>query len=891
MSDIIPRLSGETFFTLILEARKPKSGSQEQCFKELLSIYDETVKAWTGSGLKSTVSQYKNGILKSNSSYINLGNEQMNLLFEDRIRNDYPGVLSGMIDFSKNYLEPSGKKKWLIAALLELIEEDTSIDKNELFYVNPGHTPLHKHELAKIHDVYYYNFLFGVWHYICTTKNKMGAGRETILEWTTDRGKRSERKFNSQIGHDKYQNINIIYDAKQTSTDFENCHKDSIYPVKSRGEIAPNLGNRNFNSSDFLIIESRNTKIYDNPFGKYLESAENKHSKKTTFLYETERKFESFYVCNDIRPKIISPIHFTNLTPEEKLGAPIKNVTILSFPQPQRNILLFGTGGLGKTMMMTHLMLNTIRMYNKYLRIPIFITLRDYDSSKNDLLDFIFTEFNRHDRNLTLDDLTKLLSEGLAVLLMDGYDEIKSAQLDTFNKQLDLLLDQFPNNFVIISSRRNRREDMLSRFAQYLLQPFSLEQATAMISKLDASIVSNEVKNDFIKDLKKDSFNFSRDEKTKFLGNPLFISIMLLTYENYHDIPTQRYLFYENAYEAMAQKHDATKSLRREFATGLNSREFKQHFGEFCAITYYAEKYSFTEKELKAYFQEVIDANHLMVDSDTFIVDITEKICLLYLDGKQYYFIHRSFQEYFTAYFFSLQLEQSYDAIYNMFKSRDMVSTEDETLSMLYGIDKKKTEKHIFIPFLESIFTDDSDDKNYKNFLLLIYQSIRYTVGNINYFPINKPCSNIYTLISNEYILARDPFEMEEQQFKPTSEHIISDLPLYKSFVLDECYSYNKNWTNPNAPQDLEETMLSELPDEYIQSNLFRESRPIGYVCEIKFEEIYSDPKKYQAMINEIENEHFVLKAEYLRTKQLLLTLKGKYEKREPSASFISQFH
>ena len=796
-----------------------------------------------------------------------------------------------MIEFSTKYLGQSGKSKWLIAALLELIEKDTYIDKNVSFYVNPGHTALYKCELAEIHDVYYYDFLFGVWHYICTTKIEMGAGRETILEWTTDCGKRSERKFNSQIGHDKYQNINIIHSAKRASTDFENLLKDSTYPLISRGEIAPDLGNKESTSPDFLLIESRKIKRYENPFDKYLENAENKHSKKTTFLYETERKFESFYVCNDICQKIISPIHFTNLTPEEKLAAPIKNVTILSFPQPQRNILLFGTGGLGKTMMMTHLLLDTIRRYNKYLKIPIFITLRDYDSSKNNLLDFIFTEFNRHDRDLTSNDLTKLLSEGSAVLLMDGYDEIKSAQLDTFNKQLDLLLDQFPNNFVIISSRRNRREDMLSRFAQYLLQPFSLEQATTMISKLDASIVSDEVKNDFIKDLKNDSFNFSRDEKTKFLGNPLFISIMLLTYENYHDIPTQRYLFYENAYEAMAQKHDATKSLRREFATGLNSREFKQHFGEFCAITYYAEKYSFTEKELKAYFQEVIDANHLTVDADTFIIDITEKICLLYLDGKKYYFIHRSFQEYFTAYFFSLQLEQSYDAIYNMFKSRDMVSTEDETLSMLYGIDKKKTEKHIFIPFLESIFTDGSDNKDYENFLLLIYQSIRYTIGNINCFPINKPCSNIYTLISNEYNLAGDPFEMGEHQFKPTSEHIINDLPLYKSFVLDEYYSYNKNWKKPNAPQDLEDKMLSELPDEYIQSDLFRESDPIGYVCKIKFEEIYSDPKKYQDMVNEIEDKHFVLKAEYLRVKQLLHTLKEKYEKREPSASFISHFH
>ena len=83
---------------------------------------------------------------------------------------------------------------------------------------------------------------------------------------------------------------------------------------------------------------------------------------------------------------------------------------------------------------------------------------------------------------------------------------------------------------------------------------------------------------------------------------------------------------------------------------------------------------------------------------------------------------------------------------------------------------------------------------------------------------------------------------MGEQQFKSTSEHIINDLPLYKSFVLDEYYSYNKNWGNPNALQNL-------------------------------------------------ENKYFILKAEYLRAKQLLLTLKEKYEKHESSASFISHFH
>ena len=54
----------------------------------------------------------------------------------------------------------------------------------------------------------------------------------------------------------------------------------------------------------------------------------------------------------------------------------------------------------------------------------------------------------------------------------------------------------------------------------------------------------------------------------------------------------------------MAKKHDATKALTREFATGLNSREFQNYFGEFCTITYEQEKYDFTPEEISAYFRK-----------------------------------------------------------------------------------------------------------------------------------------------------------------------------------------------------------------------------------------------------------------------------------------------
>ncbi len=96
-----------------------------------------------------------------------------------------------------------------------------------------------------------------------------------------------------------------------------------------------------------------------------------------------------------------------------------------------------------------------------------------------------------------------------------------------------------------------------------------------MISKLDPDRVDDELKNDFIAKLKKDAFHFNRDEKRNFVGNPLFLCLMIRTYDMIHDIPAQRYIFYEKTYIAMASEYDSkTKRMTRPFFTKLNEKSF-----------------------------------------------------------------------------------------------------------------------------------------------------------------------------------------------------------------------------------------------------------------------------------------------------------------------------
>ena len=120
----------------------------------------------------------------------------------------------------------------------------------------------------------------------------------------------------------------------------------------------------------------------------YLSRAYEKHSKKKTFLYEIRRDFYGFFVCNDVKRR--------EKGKEEKKKGVISEVCVDSFREERCFAVLSGTGGMGKSMMMTHFMLDTIKKNQQDGQIPVFVLLRDYNPESGELLDFIFGELKRH---------------------------------------------------------------------------------------------------------------------------------------------------------------------------------------------------------------------------------------------------------------------------------------------------------------------------------------------------------------------------------------------------------------------------------------------------------------------------------------------------------------
>lgn len=890
-NEVALHLSGGVFFNLMLAARKKPVANQNQCLKELLYIYDRSAKEMAGNSLVTIASRFRNCDPDLHSDYIRFGDPVVVEEFNGRMREDYASVVGEVKNYADQYLDLEVNGKWLVRALMELVEKDSLIQDNAKFMAIPGGLPAYKQEFPEMHVVYIYNLLLSVWHYICCTHGMTENGQETYFALADFAGESRPRKFDrSRIGFESHEDVTVSYDMEIMQDDMKIPAPAAAYVRKLAGKpdkqleiFAPvnSAVSKEVESIFSFVVEHTHTsdrKAALNRYRTYLNRAREKHSKKKTFLYEMQRDFYGFFVCNDVKRR--ETVCRGERRNDRKDGRVIENVCVDSFEEERRFIVLSGTGGMGKSMMMTHFMLDTIDKNKETGEVPVFVLLRDYNPAAGDLIDFIFGELKRHDVDLHLSDLVELLQSGKGVILFDGLDEIKSENCRRFYKEMENLADSYPESSYIVSSRPTMNFRGLSRFTVYDLQPFSQEQAVEMVGKLDQSVVDPIIQKDFIMDLRNNRFGFDWRERKDFLGNPLFLTILLLAYEGNHDIPTERYLFYEQAYEAMAKKHDAAKALTREFATGLNSREFQNYFGEFCTITYEQEKYDFTPEEISAYFQEVIEANELDTTPEAFIEDVTGKICLIYKDGGKYYFIHRSFQEYFVAYFFSRQLEQRFDAVLDILTVRDEMDHDSVVLPMLYGMEPEKTELCIFIPFLEKVFCGKDEKSEYKDFLQYFYPFICYEQGDVIEYFMQASDSSIYQYIADRYSGVKQMIDGD-------------DLPVLNDFVEREYVYYDEYWNNRDDDTGSQLMLRQDLPDGYeaaYEESTGLEVETVGLSYLICVEEAYRR-KECAYVVEMLEDDSFPLKQEYRDMKKLYLGLKAKYARKTGKASFRSRFH
>lgn len=231
--EVKQRLCGGTFFTLLLQARKPRKGVREHYLGEADGLSDpralialirvavpdySTPDTSMMSTFKGNTSRYKS-CQNNGGTYMPFSDKVIMQSFDSRIHYEYASALAAMSNFTQDFIDigtSTKKDEWLVKALLDLLDKDDSIDTGQTIYARKDGSATTKAAILSSSNICLQPFLLGIWHFIFLCRTDNTVGQETYNDWcpASDRN----RTYTSTLGEAITRPIRISYCAPEAQT-------------------------------------------------------------------------------------------------------------------------------------------------------------------------------------------------------------------------------------------------------------------------------------------------------------------------------------------------------------------------------------------------------------------------------------------------------------------------------------------------------------------------------------------------------------------------------------------------------------------------------------------------------------------------------------------------
>lgn len=197
-----PRLCGGTFMTLVIQALLQRKKAREHYKGEsdklndpdvlvgLITVINPDYEDPGKAVLKTKANDYKSCKL-STGQYLPFGDKLAIEVFDQRVRNNYLAARNDMCIFVDSFIETGTKLQKdvrLVKALIDLIEQDESIDDSEEFLVGENGDAVRKDQLRTLKRVCLPSFLLGIWHFIVINRKNNKVGQLTYDTWCPENG-------------------------------------------------------------------------------------------------------------------------------------------------------------------------------------------------------------------------------------------------------------------------------------------------------------------------------------------------------------------------------------------------------------------------------------------------------------------------------------------------------------------------------------------------------------------------------------------------------------------------------------------------------------------------------------------------------------------------------
>lgn len=276
MTDI-PRLTGGIFFTLLLEARRQRISaratyngesdglSDTSVLRSLIRVMDPDYREPAKSTFKQNSSDYKSCQMDQ-GTYLPFNEMTTVTTFDDEVKNSFIHPYERMASLVDDFIDPD-KLIWFISALIETIQEDSSINADQVFYLNYD-IAITKEELSELAEIDPTGFMVGMWHFIVLHRPENKSGRNTYLAWTEKTGaKNSKSRFISDIGRNLDIKFSFVSSEPELNEDIVEDSDEVIEP-----EIIEPSEETNANSEDNVVNKTDEPKVVSqtaNVFNQY----------------------------------------------------------------------------------------------------------------------------------------------------------------------------------------------------------------------------------------------------------------------------------------------------------------------------------------------------------------------------------------------------------------------------------------------------------------------------------------------------------------------------------------------------------------------------------------------------------------------------------------------
>lgn len=365
-----------------------------------------------------------------------------------------------------------------------------------------------------------------------------------------------------------------------------------------------------------------------------------------------------------------------------------------------RQVIVTGIAGSGKSLTLKKIYVDLIDAAET---VPVFVELRGLNQYDGSLAEYICDEISSFTGEFTEAGLEFGLRKGLITLLLDGFDEVSKNRQPKVERELHDLISSAPKCKILLSGRPSARYHSWHSVIEARILNLDKDQVIDLISRIT---FDEGRKLEFSERVENNLYATHR----KLLANPLLCCLMLLTFDEFSEIPASMHVYYRKAFEVLVRKHDSLKpQYVREFGSELTEEQLRRLFESFCYFSFIKSKFNFDIEGLNSIVSEAILYEDFVADASLFIRDLVENVCIMLNEGDEYYFIHRSFQEYFTA---SFLIGRNHEGFLELLNYIGGSFLDAEVLNFMVEMNSEALERAYLIPALKLIVDRIRDTKS-----------------------------------------------------------------------------------------------------------------------------------------------------------------------------------